>query len=544
MKFTPRQADEIFESLVSNFQQGKRDRAIQLAVKALNGGLDEPLVLVLAAEFYEQQGRSDEGLSLLKKAIEIAPDEPQVWFCLGTMQVRLGMSEDGLISLTHALKLQPDMLPALISAAAVSYRIGQLTYSLSLNQRLIELEPDNAQAYAVVAAIYARRNNLAKARSFAEKAILLQKNNFTATLTLNRIDLLEGKTEQTLIRINNLLKQSKLNHDEQIAMLDLRADVLDKLNRTAEAFADYELRNQLLRSKWLPRMRVHETESEVDKAKRLVSCIPLLSAETWVTTTQYIETEALCEHVFILSFPRSGTTLLEKALSSHSDVLTLEEVDHVSYFSSQWLKDIESMRVMSQLTTEQIRHFQKYYWQKVKESLDTQLDGKTLIDKLPLHTLSLPVIAKLFPNAKILFALRDPRDVVLSCFRRRFQINPAMFELLDLHTCARFYHEVMNLADISRSLLPIKVLDVKHEDTVQNFKENMQKVLNFIGLNWQKEMQNFTANISDDPRTPSDIQLKAGLNTDGLAQWKRYQNQLEPIVTILEPWVQRFGYTK
>ena len=252
--------------------------------------------------------------------------------------------------------------------------------------------------------------------------------------------------------------------------------------------------------------------------------------------------KAGCRHVFLLSFPRSGTTLLEKVLSCHSEVLALEEVDLLSDIAGEWLSSDERINALAQLTPEQAADYRALCWQRVREATGAELKGKTLLDKLSLHTLSLPLIAKLFPQAKVLFALRDPRDVVLSCFRRRFQINPAMFELLDLQGAARFYHEVMTLAQTSRALLPIDVREVRHEQVVENFEQTIRSLLDFIGLEWQSALTQFSNNLPADPRTPSDVQLWRGLNADGLAQWRRYNMQMMPVMDTLVPRVRRFGY--
>jgi hypothetical protein len=249
-----------------------------------------------------------------------------------------------------------------------------------------------------------------------------------------------------------------------------------------------------------------------------------------------------CRHIFLLSFPRSGTTLLEKVLHSHSEVQTLEEVDLVSDIASEWLADEQGIETLAQLAPEQAAQHRERYWQRAQESVGVGLNGKTLLDKLPLHTLSLPVIVKLFPQAKVLFAVRDPRDVVLSCFRRRFQINPAMFELLELQGAARFYDEVMNLAEVCRALLPIDVHEVRHEQVVENFEQAIRSVLDFACLEWEPALTQFANNLPADPRTPSDVQLQRGLNADGLGQWHRYAAQMQPVADTLKPWVQRFGY--
>ena len=89
------------------------------------------------------------------------------------------------------------------------------------------------------------------------------------------------------------------------------------------------------------------------------------------------------------------------------------------------------------------------YWSRVR-AFGVEPRGKVFIDKMPLASVQLPVVAKLFPSARILFALRDPRDVVLSCFRRRFGMNPAMYQLLTLEGAAAFYDAVMRLSELGR----------------------------------------------------------------------------------------------
>jgi hypothetical protein len=170
------------------------------------------------------------------------------------------------------------------------------------------------------------------------------------------------------------------------------------------------------------------------------------------------------------------------------------------------------------------------------------LAGKVFIDKLPLHTPALPLIAKLFPNATILFALRDPRDVVFSCFRRRFRVNGAMFEFLTLDGAARYYGAMMRLADLYRERLPVAVHTVRHEALVADFEGQMRQVLDAVGAPWSAEVHNFAALARASNKTPSAPQVARGLNTDGLAQWRRYRVELAPVLGDLSPWVSRFGY--
>ena len=546
MTLSPEAADALFEEIAQSFERGDREQAIALAVAALEQGLDEPLVLLLAAEALEAQGRGPEGIELLRRAAEYAPDEAEVWYCLGTMLIRQGREDQGLADLKMALSLHPDLLPALTNAAAVSYRHGQLTDSAQFYQRIMTLDPDNADALAAMAAIAARQQDSTAAKCLAAQALAQQPDNVTAAMAIARVELGDGFAESACARMDQLLNRGDIGEDERVAILDLRAEALDKLDRTGAAFADYQARNAILMRKYAPRMARDVAERTVDQANRLARSLSTQPRNAWQATAGSDEAGATvgCRHIFLLSFPRSGTTLLEKVLRSHSKVVTLEEVDCLSDISGEWLADEAGLDALARLTPEQAAPHRERYWREVQDSAGAALKGRTLIDKLPLHTLSLPVIAKLFPEARVLFALRDPRDVVLSCFRRRFEINPAMFEMLDLAGAARFYHEVMSFAVICRDVLPVAVQEVRHEQVVESFEPAVQSVLRFIGLDWEPALTQFARNLPADPRTPSDIQLRRGLNTDGLGQWRRYRAELRPVLDTLEPWVARFGYPR
>jgi hypothetical protein len=182
------------------------------------------------------------------------------------------------------------------------------------------------------------------------------------------------------------------------------------------------------------------------------------------------------------------------------------------------------------------------YWTRVAEWVP-DVKGKVVVDKLPLATVALPLVAKLFPRAKVLFALRDPRDVVLSCFRHAFEMNDAMYEFTTLEGTARFYDCVMRLAQRYFELLPLHVHRVRNEDLVDRFDEEAKAACAHIELPWAPEMRDFAKRASSRViRTPSGAQVRRGLNKDGFAQWRAYEEQLAPVFPLLAPWVEAYGY--
>jgi hypothetical protein len=251
---------------------------------------------------------------------------------------------------------------------------------------------------------------------------------------------------------------------------------------------------------------------------------------------------AAMSHVFLMGFPRSGTTLLEQALASHPAVVTMEEKEAFSESIRAFMGSPQHHAKLASLTSDQLQEYRSAYWRRVRD-YGCRVSGKVFIDKLPFHTVKLPLISALFPNAKILFAVRDPRDVVLSCLRGRFRINRFMIELLRPLDAAIFYSATMKLAELYREALPLTVYEVRHEELVADFDKVCRSICTFIGIDWNSSMRDFASRQQVRAvATPSARQIAVGLSHAGLGRWRRYAEQLAPLTPILAPWVERFGY--
>ena len=247
-------------------------------------------------------------------------------------------------------------------------------------------------------------------------------------------------------------------------------------------------------------------------------------------------------HVFLLGFPRSGTTLLEQVLASHPQVVTLDERTAMVDAEVEFLSSPEGLDRLARLEGQELKLFRDAYWGRIK-AFGLDVRGKVFIDKFPLATMKLPLIAKLFPHAKVLFAVRDPRAVALSCFRRGFGMNPSMYQFVTLEGTARFYDAVMALGEACRAKLPLTVHEVRYEALVEDFDATARAVADFIGLEWSEALRDFAQTAQTRAiRTPSASQVRRGLYSDALQQWRKYQDQLAPALPILRPWVEKFGY--
>ncbi len=160
----------------------------------------------------------------------------------------------------------------------------------------------------------------------------------------------------------------------------------------------------------------------------------------------------------------------------------------------------------------------------------------------PLKGIKLPLIAKLFPDARVVVMQRDPRDVVLSCFRQNFRISAAADAFTTIEGVAAHYAALMRLTAICRERLPLAFHDLRYEDLVADFDATTRALCDFTGIAWSPDLRRFDRTAARrGVSTASAAQVSRPLY-DGGGQWRRYAQQLAPVMPVLAPWIERFGY--
>ena len=273
--------------------------------------------------------------------------------------------------------------------------------------------------------------------------------------------------------------------------------------------------------------RVHEavlakTQDYEAVARRVLSGLQAVKIMAADPAAEPSRSAAPAAHVFLVGFPRSGTTLAGQVLASHPSVVTLDERTPLDAQNAAYLFPDDSFQKLLKMNAKQIDELRGAYWTAI-DAMKIDVAGKVLIDKLPLNTLKLPLIARLFPQAKIIFAVRDPRDVAWSCFRQSFQINAAMAQFLTLEQTARFYDVVMQAGEAARATLPLDTRLLRYEALVEDMKAEMQPICAFLGIDWNESMRDFAAGAEERRiATPSAAQVRRGLYAEGVGQWQPY----------------------
>jgi len=516
-------------------------RAGPMARKALDEGFEHPLLLNVVATTLEQEGRFAESAQLLERAVAMAPQDIAVRNALALCLQRLDRPAEALVHVEILLKQHPELGFAHANQGNALIALGFLGRARTSHLRALELDPGNVSAMASLASIASHRGNHDEARSWAQRVLSVVPNYPSAVISLAAAELAAGELTHATNLLHSLLADSRVAQIDAARAGGLLADVLDADGRYEEALGAYTACNTALLQIYAP-FFASETPL-ITYAHQLTETISNTADRYRSSQPQSVDAGAdISGHVFLLGFPRSGTTLLEVVLDGHPRVASLDEHELLIDAVREFMRDPQDLEALAQADEAQLQRMRKAYWDRVREG-EVEVSGKVFVDKYPMNTLKLAVIARLFPNARILFAYRDPREVVLACFRRRFKMNAATYELLTLPGAAALYDVTMRLSELMRPVFGGNWRDVRYENLVTDFAGETRAICEFLGLEWMTGLDDFAQRARERERsTPSTAQLAQGLDRTRPVHWKNYRAALEPILPTIEKWVRQFGY--
>ncbi len=532
------QLPQYLQDIGTALRAGDSVRAMALADSACAQGHDHPQLLVMAAHHRLRGGDMVRAEALATRARAADPQSPDALNVLALVMIDAERPREAIALLDAALKDTPDLIPLLYAKAQAHDLLFELDRVEATLERVIALEPRHAPALAWAATLANERGDTQAARDLAGRALILEPALHDAHLALAAADLAQKKHDEAGQRLTMLLNDTTLSPRNRAFAQSLLGDALDGQGRADEAFGYYEAAKTEMRRQFADKTRVGE--SALARAQRLGDYFSKADPAPW--RAQPAKATSPQTHVFLVGFPRSGTTLLEQVLASHPDVEAMEERDTLIAAIRDFFSTDSGLNRLAVADDAELERYREAYWAVVRE-FGHRADAPVFIDKMPLNTVVMPLIAKLFPAAKIVFALRDPRDVVLSGFRRRFSMTRQMYELTTLDSAASYYDAVMRLAELYRPLLGLPILDTRHEELIEDFDGEARRLCAFLGLEWREDMRDFASRARASAiHTPSGAQVARGLSRDGLGQWRRYEAQMEKILPVLAPWVARHGY--
>lgn len=473
-----------------------------------------------------------------ENALAISPELAEAYVNLARVQVEQGRQETAIENFQEALHLAPQDGSIMRQVATALWEMHLPDQAETLFKSALKLTPEDAIALATLATLYEQTNRLSDAADLAQQALNFDPANIQAQKVQAVLERRKGDPAKALVEVERLAAQSINPADTESLTFEL-ARLNDKLNDTGVAYSHFENANQLQANS--PAGRRVKPQDYLEQVKRESG---ILSASPPTDRPLSTSSDEPPAPVFLIGFPRSGTTLLDQVLDSHPDIAVMDERPPLADVHER-LTHLEnsSGTTFTQLDEEQRQVARDFYFERV-ERFVSDFTGKVLVDKNPLGTSKVRIIKLLFPNARIIFALRHPCDVVLSCFMQRFTLNIAMSNFHTLQGAVTTYDAVMGLWLKSNQGLGLPVHKIRYEDVVQDFETQIKGLLQFLDLPWDPRVAAFHEHAQTrHVRTASASQVTEPLYTTALARWQRYSQHLTPHMNALRPFIESFGYS-
>lgn len=483
----------------------------------------------------------------LAEAVRQAPDNAVGRMNLGKALLLLNRSSQALIHLDEAVRLAPND-PLIRINRAGALRVQRRVEESSEDYELaIRLAPNNVTALFGMAYNLERQGLLDEALQLLDRALAINPVHVMSNLMYARIDRREKRLDRALARMESLMQRigNSLPADVGGTVRCEYAQILDATKEYDRAFEEMTVGQDLLR-------RAGDDDYDLSAFLNVVEYFrdrttPEVVSK-WPKAIGGDPDDEPAPPVFFVGFPRSGTTLTEAMLGAHPALMTTDElpilervIDLVPGMVGRQVGAIEGV---SDLSDEEVRSLRRQYHRYAQRMMEEEYaSDRRLVDKYPLNLVRLPVVRRLFPETKVIVALRDPRDVCLSCFFQAFSRNVAMIHFYRLDTTARLYASVMDMWLKFRDMLGVNFFETRYEDLVEDTEGQARRLLEFLEIEWHDDVLDHTKRGAGKAiSTPSYIGIGQPIYKQAKQRWRNYEKQLEPVMPILEPYIKALGY--
>lgn len=535
---------QIIEKDISNanyyYQNNQLPQAIQICRDILLRSPLEPRTLVVFVSTLLKQGNTKQAVKYLKKEAKKYRNNSDALNKIGVAMKHIGELDEARHFFQNALQLDKNNAHVAFNLGTVFNAKNNTTDAKKYYRMAITSKPDFSEAMAELAKILANENETDAAIELCNKVLDKAAYHALANITLAKIYSDKDEHEKIIKLLQPLIEGNHLPYLYTTIALDKIAKAKEKLKDYQGAFLSFKKCNDFVCHNVEKTVRHGESIYAPESLDRIQRFFAEHSVSKWANRAP---DDGYPAPVFLVGFPRSGTTLLDQILTSHNAIHTLEEHENLKDIYDMYGHSESDLKELNKLNEATIRHYRKCYWKKVLQNAAKMEKRDIIIDKLPMNTVMLGHIYRFFPEAKIIFVLRDPRDTCMSCYQQNFVITEAMFPFLKLESTVSYYNKVMTLGDYFRKNLPLSFITIHYEDVISDFRNTIASLIEFLDIEWDENVLNFQETARNRQiRTPSSEQVVKPLYKSSIGKWKPYNEFLKPHWQKLDIWVDKLGY--
>jgi tetratricopeptide (TPR) repeat protein len=523
----------------------------------------ERRLMALAAE-HQREGRLAEAEQLFRRILRHNPNNVDAMRLLALIVVKAGREAEAEGLLQRAISLAPDFLLAILDLGQIRKEQDRYAEALECFDRAIEIDPANPQAHYLRGSTLAPAAFTHEAIEAYERCIQLRPDHIGALLGLGHVLKAIGRYNDAVASYDACIRLRPDLGETYWSLANLKtyrfsdATVQEMERRVSSGGLTVQSEVNFL----FALAKAHEDRGDYDRAweyyragntkqRATVSYDPV---QTEVTNDRLIEVfsaeflrslpgvgEPDYAPIFIVGLPRSGSTLLEQILASHSHVEGTSELPYLGRVT-HWLnrnrkEGVNYPEAVRELRPQDFTQLGKDYLGFAQ--IHRRSGAPRFIDKMPNNFPNIGLLSMILPNARIIDARRHPLDACLSCYRQLFAKGQAF--TYDLTEIGEYYLQYQRMMDHWTQVLPGRVLTVQYEEVVTDFEAQVRRLLSFCGLNFEEACLRFYE--SDRPvRTPSSEQVRQPIYDRSVGHWRHFARHLDELITVIEPIRARYRH--
>ena len=443
-----------------------------------------------------------------------------------------------------AVRMAPNKTETLAIAGHQCRDFSNFALSERFYLRALDQKNATPEMFVQLAKLYERLRRVEDAAAMVDRALKLNSFCPEALLTRARLVRQAGRLEEAERIIRSFV--AKPNPDAWVhaqTWYEL-GGILDRQGRYDEAFAAFVQAKALLQpqsARFLAELKIVRRRITDMQANVTAGML-----QRWFDNAPALTPPR--RFALLGGHPRSGTTLLEQVLDSHPDITSVEETEifHDDAFTplkNRFPDETPLLSFLEPAPNDAIQHSRAGYFRSAELFLGKPLGGRLLIDKNPSLTFLIPALIRVFPEIKLLIALRDPRDVVLSCFMQPIPLGQVSAAYFTLENTVEEYAVMMSLWQTLAPLIKNPHLEVRYEDMVDDLESVAWRALDFLGVPWDARVLGFDEHARQKVvRSPTYADVTKPVYKSAMGRWRNYEKYLEPHLKKLEPFVKAFGY--
>ena len=452
---------------------------------------------------------------LFMRVLEIDPTFSLAWDNLAKLFRVQNKLSKSIPAFENLIKLDPYNFEALVSLGTIYIKLSKYHQGINLYEKSLTIKPENPRVYLSLGHALKTIGQREKSEIAYHNAIKFYP--FSGEAYWSLANLKTYKFSKKEISNMKLTINKNIHPNEQIQMHFALAKALESNNQFEDSFNHYKEGN------WLQRKQIKYNSEEYK-----------LSIDDLITffksNKDIFKSRANIKNddpIFILGLPRSGSTLIEQILSSHSLIDGTQELPNIMAIS----RDIKLIdpnngypNNLMDIDTSSFNDFGQKY---IDETMWARSSKPFFIDKMPNNFVHIGLIKLILPNAKIIDARRNPMDACFSCFKQYFAKGQHF--TYDLDDIARYYKDYLRLMDFWNELFPREIFTINYEDIINNPNKKIRELLNFCNVEFESSCLDF--HKSKRPvKTASSEQVRQPMYKTGLDYWKNYRNNLDILI--------------